>query len=407
MPSPSPGTAAPRARADLRRIGWLVASAALYLALAELAFVRFIPVTQAAAVGPLSAAAFAVCLLWGYGYSAWVFAAALALGMWSALRDPGFMHSLLWSCVGVASVTTLQAVLGAWMVRKWSGIGQPLLAALSVPPPAAAPALDPARTRELEEARTQVELANRAKLLFLGNMTHELRTPMHAVLSYAQLGRDAANAHDQRDYFDRITERGQSLLRLISNLLDLSRLESGSMSMEYAPHDIATLVQDSLQQMAPAFAAKQLSVTVQRAPDCDRCRVMVDPVRIGQLLGNVLFNAVRFSPEHGRIGVLLSRASLPSPDGPTGVARDAVEIAISDEGVGIPEKELEVIFDKFVESSKTRSNAGGLGLGLAICRAIVALHEGAIRASNNSGPGATVRVVLPLLRNVLAERGAA
>jgi signal transduction histidine kinase len=130
--------------------------------------------------------------------------------------------------------------------------------------------------------------------------------------------------------------------------------------------------------------------------------VVVDPVRIGQVFNNILVNAVRYSPPGGCIKVQLSRLT------PLEAERGAqLEIAISDEGVGIPEGELELIFDKFVESSKTRTNAGGTGLGLAICRQIVALHEGTIAASNNSGPGTTVRVVLPLAASIIAERGAA
>jgi signal transduction histidine kinase len=242
--------------------------------------------------------------------------------------------------------------------------------------------------------------------LFLANMSHELRTPMHAVLSYAQLGRDAGNIQEQRDYFARIAERGHALLRLLSDLLDLSRLESGSMSMEYAPHDLEALLRDALQQMQPVFRTKGVTSELKRAPDCATARVRVDSVRIGQMLVNVLANAVQFSPEGGRIRVQLSRAALPPGIGGKS-PRTAVEIAISDDGVGIPEAELETIFDKFVQSSKTRTNAGGTGLGLSICRQIATLHEGAITASNNSGPGATVRVVLPLAVSILAERGAA
>lgn len=249
------------------------------------------------------------------------------------------------------------------------------------------------RTAELEKARQEAEQANRAKARFLANISHELRTPMHAVLSYAQLGRDAS-APEQREYFDRIAERGHALLRMLSDLLDLSRLEAGSMSMEFAPHDLESLARDALIAAQPLLRAKGVRGEFLRSPTCDRCRVLVDAVLLGKVFGNLLDNAVRYSPEAGVVRVQLTSARLVEPDGDRMLP--AVEVAITDTGIGIPEAELSLIFDKFVQSSKTRTNAGGTGLGLAICREIVAIHGGKIWASNNHGPGASLRVVLPL-----------
>jgi signal transduction histidine kinase len=238
----------------------------------------------------------------------------------------------------VAAFATLYAAVGGLLFRTLLSAPRLLTASsrldadepvLSREDRARLAALVRERTAELEAARTLAEDTNRATTLFLANMSHELRTPMHAVLSYAQLGRDAHNPGEQRDYFERIAERGHALLHLLSDLLDLSRLESGSMSMEYAPHDLEALVRDAFQQAEPAFRAKRVSSEFKRTPD---------------------------------------------------------------------------FFDKFVESSKTRTNAGGTGLGLAICRQIVALHEGAVVASNNIGPGATMRVVLPLAVCVTTRR---
>jgi signal transduction histidine kinase len=392
---------------DVRRAGTATAVAALYAASGEVGFVLLVPVAYSAAVGPLSGSALAICLLWGFGCWPFVFAASLLLGMWSGLNHGAFSYELLLISSSVAGAATLHAVSGAWLIRALTGLRQPLLAALAERG-GDGQGRRHARTLEPDQARERAEQAHRAESSLLGNMSHEMLTPLHAVLSYAQLGRDAPTASEQRDYFERIAERGQSLLRLLSNLLDLSRLESGSMSMEFAPHDIAALLRDALLQMEPTFRAKGLHGEFERTPDCDDGRVNVDPVRIGQLLGNILANAARFSPEGGRIGVQLSRTTLQRSTR-RGLESNcaALEIAISDQGVGIPASELALIFDKFVESSTTRSNAGGTGLGLAICREIVALHRGAIRASNNSGPGATVRVVLPLARGALAEKGAA
>jgi signal transduction histidine kinase len=365
--------------------------------------VLIVPVAYSAAVAPLSASALAICLLWGFGCWPLVFAASLLLGLWSGLNHAALSYELLLISCSVAGAATLHALCGAWLVRALAGVRQPLVAAFAEHRHGCRHDRTLERADD-DKARELAAQRNRAEASFLGNMSHEMLTPMHAVLSYAQLGRDAPSASEQRDYFERIAERGHSLLRLLSNLLDLSRLESGSMSMEFAPHDIAALLRDALLQMEPAFRAKGLNSAFERAPDCDDGRVIVDPVRIGQLLGNILANAVRFSPEGGRIGVQLSRTTL-QRSSRRGLESNcaALEIAISDQGVGIPASELELIFDKFVESSKTRSNAGGIGLGLAICREIVALHRGAIYAANNSGSGATVRVVLPLARGALAE----
>ena len=391
-------------RLSVRHAGLWTTVAAVYAASGELGFVLVVPVAQSAAVAPLSGSALAVCLLWGFGCWPWVFAASLLLGLWSAVQHGGLGFEQVLLALGVASAATLHAVSGAWLVRALAGLTQPLLAAVAD----LRHRVGQDRSLELEQARALAEQANRAKTLFLGNITHELRTPMHAVLSYAQLGRDATSSSEQRDYFLRIVERGEALLRLLSNLLDLTRLESGSMSMEFAPHDVSVLVRDALSQMQPEFCAKGLHSAYTHTPDCESGRAIVDPVRVGQLLRNLLSNAVRFSPQGGRIAVQLSQTTLPRAAAHGGVLEcPAIEIAVSDEGVGIPEAELELIFDKFMESSKTRTNAGGVGLGLAICREIVALHHGAIRASNNLGQGATVRVALPLARGAYAERGAA
>jgi signal transduction histidine kinase len=218
---------------------------------------------------------------------------------------------------------------------------------------------------------------------------------MHAILSYAQLGRDASR-EEQREYFDRIVQRGQQLLNFLSDLLDLSRLEAGSMSLEFAPNDVEALARSAVALTTSALSGKHLSVHIDRTPDCTSCRVSVDAVLMGKLFDNVLSNAARYSPQGGKVRILFSRSTL--NDGTR--QRPALEMRISDEGVGIPEGELELVFDKFVQSSNTRTNAGGTGLGLAICREIAALHGGMIWASNNVGPGATLHVLLPLLEMI-------
>lgn len=251
--------------------------------------------------------------------------------------------------------------------------------------------------RSVGQGQRANDNAERAKGLFLANMSHELRTPLHAILSYAQLGRDAS-ADEQREYFARITQRGQGLLHMLNDLLDLSQLEAGSMHVEIGENDVEALARDALILAANSFETKQVRVQIERAQNCPDCRAEVDAVLLGKLFDNLLSNAARYSPQGGNVGIRFARTEL--SDGAR--QQPALELTIADEGIGIPEPELELVFDKFVQSSKTRSNAGGTGLGLAICREIVALHGGKIWASNNRGAsatlakGATLHVLLPL-----------
>jgi signal transduction histidine kinase len=253
------------------------------------------------------------------------------------------------------------------------------------------------RTAELEVAKATAENANRAKSAFLANMSHELRTPMHAVLAYARLGLAKDPEPKLRDFLGRIVDSGERLLLLLNDLLDLSKLEAGRMQVDFAPHDLEQIVREVAHEIEPLLTGKRLLLEFQHEPGCESCVAPVDRERMAQVFHNILANAVRFSSEGGRIGVRFACTELPcdSPDY-VGDTRLALEVAFSDEGVGIPEGELELIFDKFVQSSKTRTKAGGTGLGLAICRQIAELHRGRVWARSNAGRGATFAVAVPL-----------
>jgi signal transduction histidine kinase len=262
------------------------------------------------------------------------------------------------------------------------------------------------RTAEIEVAVATAERANQAKSEFLANMSHELRTPLHAILAYARLGMEGLEEGKLLDYLNRIVGSGDRLLLLLNDLLDLSKLEAGRMQLALDSYDLEQLAREIAAELDALFGEKQLTVDYVRAGDCDSCVVEVDPVRIGQVFHNILANAIRFSPPGGRLELRFSRAELPAYER-RGVTVPALEIALRDQGVGIPPGEQEQIFDKFVQSSTTRTTAGGTGLGLAICRQIMLLHHGRISAFNNEDAGATLLVTVPICHATSRKENAA
>jgi PAS domain S-box-containing protein len=253
-----------------------------------------------------------------------------------------------------------------------------------------------AQTDGLLRAKDEAQQANRAKSEFLANVTHELRTPMHAILSYANLGRDRQGqvAVDKlASYFDHIRDSGERLLVLIDELLDLSKLEAGCMLLERRPLQAADLCRDVVRDLTPLWSARQQHIELRSSDGIGV--IQADPDRVAQVLRNLLANAIRFSPDGSEITVSLMPAALPGRRADDHGSIPALRIAVADLGVGIPEAELEAIFDAFVQSSRTRTGAGGTGLGLAICRQVVHAHHGRIQAQNRPEGGAEFEVLLP------------
>ena len=245
-------------------------------------------------------------------------------------------------------------------------------------------------------AKQTAEAANQAKSEFLANISHELRTPMHGILSFAKFGLTKLNPSPEklREYFTYINQSAERLLELLNDLLDLSKLEAGKMSFAAAPGDLAQVAETVVSEMTALAAKNGVSLRLEQlAADT---RLEIDASKIARLIQNLLANAIRFSPSDSELTISIAEAELPvgrRRDDRTSIS--GLSLTVADHGPGIPEDELESIFEKFVQSSKTKTGAGGTGLGLTICREIADLHNGIITARNRAGGGAEFIVLLP------------
>jgi signal transduction histidine kinase len=243
--------------------------------------------------------------------------------------------------------------------------------------------------KELGTAKELAEHANQAKTSLLMNMSHEFRTPMHAILNYTNMSLKKAGSNDTdklKKYLSNIQMSGTRLLKMLNALLDLAKLESGKFDLRLSRGDLAQIVRQSQAEIDSLFEAKQLRFAF-AASASNACAVF-DQQQMMQVFINLFSNAVKFSPPNGEVKAVIEDAVLPGQ-------RPAISCSIADEGAGIPEGELDAIFEKFTQSSKTDKGAGGSGLGLAICREIVHLHQGRIWASNRHTGGAILHIVLP------------
>jgi len=254
------------------------------------------------------------------------------------------------------------------------------------------------QTKDLRIAKEVAEQANHAKSEFLANISHELRTPMHAILNFSQFGlkKSDPEENDKRyTYFCRIAQSGERLMLLLNDLLDLSKLEAGHMEIERETTDIIPIVNACLNEQEGALAEAELQIVV--TSEHEEMSAYIDPFRISQVVCNLLSNAIKFSLSGGTIQIKLSFELLTvghQKDAFTEVP--ALRFSIYDQGIGVPEAELDSIFDKFIQSSKTKTGAGGSGLGLSICKEIINHHTGRILVENREQGGVMFSFIIPI-----------
>ncbi len=243
------------------------------------------------------------------------------------------------------------------------------------------------------EAMEATIAANHAKSEFLANMSHELRTPMHGVLGYARLGMKRSETLPREklnEYFFIIRESGLRLMRMLNNVLDFSKLEVGKMRYNMNRNDLLPRIHQVITEFTPNADEKNLHFAL----DCQQNKVVTycDHEKISQVLRNLLFNAVKFSYEDTTITISCHETT----DHNGGQLQ---LFSVSNVGVLIPEKELNIIFEKFIQSSATNTGAGSTGLGLAISKQIILDHKGKIWAENGSENTVTFSFSLPMAEN--------
>ena len=243
--------------------------------------------------------------------------------------------------------------------------------------------------KEMEEslsaAKEQAEMANHAKTEFLSSMSHELRTPLNAVLGFSQLlAMDTQSPlnQEQVECVDEITKAGKHLLELINDVLDLAKIETGKMTISLEPVQLASIVDDVLTLMKP-MAEKHKVEMIKLDTACACEYVMVDALRIKQVVINLISNAIKYNHEQGEVRLSCQMQG------------DYIEMKVADTGFGIPAEELTMIFEPFHRIEATKNMAEGTGVGLSVVKQLMKKMNGEVRVQSTVGVGSTFTLMIP------------
>ena len=243
-------------------------------------------------------------------------------------------------------------------------------------------------TKELREKNIELKKLDRVKSEFVSNVSHELRTPLTSILGYAKLlynNKVGELAEEQRQSLKIIIDESERLTRLINDVLDLAKLETGKIKYKVEDIDVVEIADHCLQTVMMIAMEKQIKLLLKKGDNVPIIKANRDLLR--QVFLNLLNNAIKFTDKNGKVSISV------------GGIKDSVKISVKDNGCGIPDEEMARLFDKFyqVDSSMTRKH-GGTGLGLPIVKHIINLHKGTIKVNSERNKGTEFIFTLPITR---------
>ncbi len=237
-----------------------------------------------------------------------------------------------------------------------------------------------------QHARQEAEIANRLRDEFMATVSHELKTPLNSILGWARLlNGSRLNVDQATKAVETIIKNAETQNNLIEDLLDVAKVVSGKMELELAPVHAAEVVRHCVESIGPAIQTKQQNISVDIDEDVEGMYILGDANRLRQIVGNLLTNAVKFTPENGNVDVALAAEN------------GNLKLTVADDGIGVDPDFLPLIFERFRQDVSNTGKSAGLGLGLSIVRNLTELHGGSVEAeSDGEGKGSKFTVFLPI-----------